>query len=316
MQEKLEFYLEDIQIFSAEMVTLSSGADQIANILLNSRILEKEFIRTENEDFYAEINNNVTKINEVIKSIKENIEDDDKKQPLDIIQETVKNYVDSFNSYADLMKQQKTANAQMVKSARSIQESCTIAGESQQTKMESQIFQSKQVMLYGSFISLAIGIICATLLTLTIIRPIRKVVLALKDISQGEGDLTQRIDIDTKDEIGELASWFNVFVEKIQTIIRDISKSSDTLGTSSTDLAEIANSMSDSTDSMSNMSGRVTSESNEVSENMNSIVSAMSETSNNVSMMASAIEEMTITISEISSNSEKCQKCRTDNSNG
>ena len=39
MQEQLEFYIEDVQIFSDEMIKLSSSADQIAKILLNTRIL-------------------------------------------------------------------------------------------------------------------------------------------------------------------------------------------------------------------------------------------------------------------------------------
>jgi methyl-accepting chemotaxis protein len=41
----------------------------------------------------------------------------------------------------------------------------------------------------------------------------------LKDISEGEGDLTRRLNIDHDNEIGEMAHWFNVFVEKIEDII-------------------------------------------------------------------------------------------------
>ncbi len=36
-----------------------------------------------------------------------------------------------------------------------------------------------------------------------------------KDVAEGEGDLTKRIPITSEDEIGELAKWFNLFLDKI-----------------------------------------------------------------------------------------------------
>ncbi|MCV5421285.1 HAMP domain-containing protein, partial [Escherichia coli] len=52
-----------------------------------------------------------------------------------------------------------------------------------------------------------------------IVAPIRAVVARLKDIASGEGDLTQRIEIQRQDEIGELAKWFNSFLNKLQSTI-------------------------------------------------------------------------------------------------
>jgi twitching motility protein PilJ len=46
----------------------------------------------------------------------------------------------------------------------------------------------------------------------------------LKDIAQGQGDLTRRVEIVTHDEIGELGSWFNLFVETVQKIVESINK--------------------------------------------------------------------------------------------
>ncbi len=49
---------------------------------------------------------------------------------------------------------------------------------------------------------------------------IARTVDMLRDISEGEGDLTRRLTVSTKDELGELARWFNLFVEKIQGIVK------------------------------------------------------------------------------------------------
>ena len=52
--------------------------------------------------------------------------------------------------------------------------------------------------------------------------PIRAVVARLKDIASGEGDLTQRIELRRDDEIGELAKWFNSFLNKLQSTISQV----------------------------------------------------------------------------------------------
>lgn len=85
-----------------------------------------------------------------------------------------------------------------------------------------------------SAIFILIGGIFANLIT----RPIDNVAAMLKDIADGEGDLTVRLDIMSKDEVGELAASFNKFIDKMQSIIRQIVGLSDELKTSSIAAAE------------------------------------------------------------------------------
>jgi methyl-accepting chemotaxis protein len=49
--------------------------------------------------------------------------------------------------------------------------------------------------------------------------PLRQMALILKEIAHGEGDLTMRIEIQTRDEVGETAQWFNVFIGKIHDLV-------------------------------------------------------------------------------------------------
>ncbi|MFL0797915.1 MAG: methyl-accepting chemotaxis protein [Cellvibrionaceae bacterium] len=53
-------------------------------------------------------------------------------------------------------------------------------------------------------------------------RSVNKVSRSLMDIAQGDGDLTRRIRVNSKDEVGDLAHWFNVFVEKLQGTIGEV----------------------------------------------------------------------------------------------
>ena len=57
---------------------------------------------------------------------------------------------------------------------------------------------------------------------LRVVKPLLAVTDGLQDIARGEGDLRKRLDDSSKDEIGELAKWFNAFVGKIEAIISEI----------------------------------------------------------------------------------------------
>ncbi|ATC97238.1 methyl-accepting chemotaxis protein [Pseudoalteromonas tunicata] len=52
-----------------------------------------------------------------------------------------------------------------------------------------------------------------------LMRPMNNVTLAIKDIAEGEGDLTQRLLVESNDEFGELSRYFNLFIDKIHTSI-------------------------------------------------------------------------------------------------
>ena len=64
--------------------------------------------------------------------------------------------------------------------------------------------------------------IIAYVLARTITVPVESTVEMLKDISEGEGDLRQRLDILSSDEVGNLAKHFNVFTDKLQGLIGKI----------------------------------------------------------------------------------------------
>ncbi|BBM64330.1 methyl-accepting chemotaxis protein [Vibrio alfacsensis] len=67
------------------------------------------------------------------------------------------------------------------------------------------------------------------LLLKTVVKPINDIKQAMTQIASGDGDLSQRIDIKTQDEIGQLAAGFNQFVSKIQTTVSQVVESSNTL---------------------------------------------------------------------------------------
>lgn len=55
-------------------------------------------------------------------------------------------------------------------------------------------------------------------------RPLADAVAALNDIADGDGDLTQRLKVQSKDEVGQLAAAFNRFVERIQSVVSQVGR--------------------------------------------------------------------------------------------
>jgi methyl-accepting chemotaxis protein len=136
----------------------------------------------------------------------------------------------------------------------------------------------------------------------SIVKPIKIAVAGLKDIAQGEGDLTMRLAVNTKDEIGELATWFNTFIEKLQTIIRQIDTNASAVNESSSGLSVIATQMSSGAQDTADRASTVAAATEEMTANLNNVAAAMEESSTNTNMVAAAAEEMTSTIDEIAKN--------------
>ncbi|MFT5760107.1 MAG: methyl-accepting chemotaxis protein [Alteromonadaceae bacterium] len=77
----------------------------------------------------------------------------------------------------------------------------------------------------------AISFIIFSLLTLfiqrSIVRPLNETVDMITNISEGEGDLTKRLQVKGDDELTRLTSGFNLFSEKIKKLVNDVQQSSD-----------------------------------------------------------------------------------------
>jgi len=157
-----------------------------------------------------------------------------------------------------------------------------------------------------------VAAIAIFLIANTVAKPINNVVAGLKDAAEGEGDLTKRLEVRSRDEVGELSKWFNVFIEKVQAIIKDVAANANHLTESSRSLSAISGQMSTGAEQTTLKAKTVSTSTEEMSTNMNSVAAAMEQASTNVQLVASAAEEMTATINEIAGNTEKAHTITND----
>ena len=141
----------------------------------------------------------------------------------------------------------------------------------------------------------------------SMVKNILKVTASLKDVAEGEGDLTKRIEVTTKDEIGELSRWFNLFIEKLQTMIVDISDSSQALSGSVDVTKKEALAIRENSGRLSKITQSVTGSTGGMSAEISSLSQLMDKASGNLGIVASSTEEMTATINEIAKSAENAR---------
>lgn len=95
-----------------------------------------------------------------------------------------------------------------------------------------------QLITIAFSLGLAMGI--AYLFARQISEPLRQLIAMLRDIAEGEGDLSKTLKVDRNDEIGELAVWFNRFLAQLRGMVSQIDSVSSSLLSSSKALAQSA----------------------------------------------------------------------------
>ncbi|TAK36166.1 MAG: methyl-accepting chemotaxis protein [Chloroflexota bacterium] len=118
------------------------------------------------------------------------------------------------------------------------------------------------------FLAAALGTLTFALgvfLTLSITNGINRVVVMLKDMAQGEGDLTKRLEVGASDEVGELCSWFNTFVDNLYGIIEQIAVSTERIASASEELSATTEQFSSGADTQLQQSQQIASAMHEMS---------------------------------------------------
>lgn len=137
-------------------------------------------------------------------------------------------------------------------------------------------------------IVIALGSIVAVISILfvivsNIVKPIKKTIFMLKDIAEGEGDLTKKLEVKTNDEIKELADWFNIFVDKIRNLVSEVKDNAYSLSGSSNEINIIME---------------------QSNKGMEQISISVNQVSNSIENNASVIEETNASIEEFNMNTD------------
>lgn len=156
-------------------------------------------------------------------------------------------------------------------------------------------------------VAIATSLATGFILSRSITRPVRRAAAMMRDISEGEGDLTKRLAASSRDEIGDMAVSFNQFVAKIQSIIGQVTGNAETVASSAKKLSEVSTNTAASVQVLSGKTSMIAVAAEESSANTNTVAASVDQTTNNLNLIASAVEEVSATIREIAASAEKAR---------
>ena len=138
--------------------------------------------------------------------------------------------------------------------------------------------------LFAGLISLAVGFVCAFFIARGIVKPLARSVKVLE--AMAKGDMTQQLDVTSKDEVGRMAQALNATAHAMRRAILAIAQNSEMLSSSSEELLAVSQQMTSSSEETANQAGAVSSAAEQVSKNVMSV--------------STSTEEMTASVREIS----------------
>lgn len=115
--------------------------------------------------------------------------------------------------------------------------------------ISTKVSEGIQTEVIAGIIFILFGLAIIAFSSLSIVKPIRQVVERLNDIASGEGDLTQRLEVKSQDEIGQLSQGFNLFLDKLQHTIKEVIQTTEQVASTTSQAKASASSTRESSES-------------------------------------------------------------------
>nr|WP_309098733.1 methyl-accepting chemotaxis protein [Fredinandcohnia onubensis] len=212
---------------------------------------ERAFLLTGDEELVDGIEKKVNDLEGYFTEIKNMGLDSEKEEAVEEIKDNLQTYLEInkkvIQSYRNgdqeealtiHMEEQRTIRKELVDpSVESLINEVT-----QTIKRDTKSLENRQeissIILYVVIVISTIGGVLASFLIIrSIDKPIRIMNRRLKEIAEGEADLTQAISIKSKDELGEMASSFNLMVSKLRDLVKQVALNAEQVAAASEQLS-------------------------------------------------------------------------------
>jgi methyl-accepting chemotaxis protein len=341
--QKSEYYMDEISEKEAKLVEYAQRSRANMNIF---RRYEKDLFlnvgdAAKVDEYKKKYDDNKVRFHERMDGMAKLLEDPKDKETITTIKKLIEEYNSGFDKVYDQIKSGAITTPQdgnkaigpYKPAADKAQEMVVEFAKEQDKRMEAMVKKSSamsdkiQAMMLGLVI---VAIILAMVMMLVVIRSIKKPLTAVQDmvldIAQGEGDLTKRLDYRSRDELGDICTGFNSFMDKLHGIISSIAgnttqvaaaasqlmAASEQIATGAEEVAAQAGTVATAGEEMSATSGDIAQNCQMAAEGSNQASRAASEGSqvvnNTVQVMgriASRVQETAKTVESLGARSDQ-----------
>ncbi|BBD10027.1 HAMP domain-containing methyl-accepting chemotaxis protein [Desulfovibrio ferrophilus] len=220
----------------------ADNANRMIKLFLNARIKALYFMSSADETAFKATLDYINQALDLASGERSKYKNAENIAQIDRVLFELRGYSKAINDYHTALSAQAQANDKMIDSARQAQAICAAAHKDQTAKMEAEIQQSNMMILIGAAVALIIGILAAWIITRAITGPVRQGVAFAQAIAAG--DLTATVDVDQRDEIGQLAAALKQMVAKLADVVGDVQSAGENVATGSEELSASSESLS------------------------------------------------------------------------
>ena len=138
-----------------------------------------------------------------------------------------------------------------------------------------------------------------------VVKPVNAMALTLEEMTNGQWDLTRRMQVKSQDEVGRLSLGINMFIERLQMIISDLNTKTVSLANSAERFGEVSTQLETTTSTMQNQSTSADTSAGRISRAVDAVSNSTSQMSVSLDTVTEAVRKMKTSISEVAKN---CQK--------
>jgi methyl-accepting chemotaxis protein len=263
----------------------------------------------------AEADQDAEAVTSALQSVKDNttFSPDRQRQAADLIERFADIHSRSGTLYSAMIEHPESMTAQMQQSIAalaqdnknlqtSLAELRTGLSKDFQAELDTVTASSNRQRTFSILVLLIVamcgGGVSAFVINRQVAMPLNQLVARLRDIAEGEGDLTRRLEFTSGDEIGEAAKWFNTFMDKLQKVISNVATNTQGVATSSERMTQVGQTLITTSRETSSQAGQVTTAAEHVNQNLHTV--------------ATGTEEMTTSIKDIARNASEAAKVATE----
>jgi methyl-accepting chemotaxis protein len=192
-------------------------------------------------------------------------------------------YAEAMRGYIVGHAEKEAIHRRLVEYAQQLEERAAAAQTLEQTQLKIESRFANWLLLGTAGVTTVLSVLVAIGLIGSVIGPLRRAIDAMRDVAEGEGDLTRRLPAEGRDELSELGRAFNGFAQKMRGAIAHVATVIDQLSVASGQLASVSE---QSAATIEQQSG----ETEQVATAINEMVATAQEVSANIAQTASAAQ--------------------------
>ncbi len=173
-----------------------------------------------------------------------------------------------------------------------------------QQALDQSLARERNALIAAIVTLMLLMTLCMVFVARHLIAPVRSMGAMLKDVAEGQGDLTRRLEVRSGDEIAEMAECFNAFMQNLQGMVGQISEEAKQLESGALALSSTSQQLATGAQTTSGRCSIAATAGQKLNQNIAAVAAEMEETTDNINVLSAAVEEMSATINEISQSSE------------